>query len=272
MDRIDRTGRMDAMFPRTFLLGLAALALCGAPARAATPTHFDWRADTISFSNDTVFAYGVDEAGHLSVHRRETPARFAHRCFVLVRAVLQFHKFARFAPEAPRLSEADYRDLIRRVCRIPVWTADREAGDRIVIPGYRNMNEFSRAHEHAMKETIGNWFPTYLRVGNWRMVGPFPRFGQANAYAQIVRGLDRGKLQAVYLTRFPKMNHCVILFDYHRLDGGARTRFDAYDPNYPNTLSWVDYNAKQQGFDFERRWFWPGGRVNLMRVYISTIH
>jgi len=88
----------------------------------------------------------------------------------------------------------------------------------------------------------------------------------------LVRGLDRGKLQAVYLTRFPKMNHCVILFDYHVLDGGARTRFDAYDPNYPNTLSWVEYDTHQEGFNFERRWFWPGGRVNLMRVYLSPIH
>jgi hypothetical protein len=102
------------------------------------------------------------------------------------------------------------------------------------------------------------------------MVGPFPRLGQANACAQITHGLDRGKLQAVYLTRFPKMNHCVILFDYHLVKG--RTRFDAYDPNYPNTLSWVEYDPKAQGFDFERRWFWPGGRVNLMRVYISPIH
>jgi hypothetical protein len=236
----------------------------------AAPTHFDWRRDTIAFSNDTVFAYGIDEAGRLTIHRRTTPARFAHRCFVLVRAVLQFKKFARFAPEEARVSEERYRELIVEVCRIPVWMPDR--GERIVIPGYADLNEFSRAHEHAMKETIGNWFPTYLRVGNWRMIGPFPRFGQANAYAQIVRGLDRGKLQAVYLTRFPKMNHCVILFDYHLLDGGKRTRFDAYDPNYPNTLSWVDYDATQEGFDFERRWFWPGGRVNLMRVYISPIH
>jgi hypothetical protein len=253
---------------RSFLFGLAALAVCGLSARAAAPTHFDWRADTIAFSNDTVFAYGIDEAGRLSIHRRATPARFAHRCFVLVRAVLQFHKFARFAPSLPPATEAEYRELILRVCRAPVWMPERRAGERIVIPGYRNLNEFSRAHEHVMKETIGNWFPTYLRVGNWRMVGPFPRFGQANAYAQIMRGLDRGKLQAVYLTRFPKMNHCVILFDSHRL-AGNRTRFDAYDPNYPN---WVEYDAKQRGFDLERRWFWPGGRVNLMRVYISPIH
>lgn len=239
-------------------------------AHAAAPVHFNWRTDTISFSNDTVFAYRIDQAGHLGIHRRATPARFAHRCFVLVRAVLQFHKFARFAPDRPRATEAEYRRLILRLFRIPVWMADRRPDERIVITGYANLNEFSRAHENLMKETMGNWFPTYLRVGNWRMVGPFPRFGQASACAQLVRGLDRGKLQAVYLTRFPKMNHCVILFDYHRLEG--RMRFDAYDPNYPNTLSWVEYDTRERGFDFERRWFWPGGRVNLMRVYISPVH
>lgn len=257
---------------RSLLLCILWLGIGASELRAATPTHFDWRRDTIAFSNDTVFAYGIDEAGRLTIHRRATPARFAHRCFVLVRAVLQFHKFAHFAPDEPRVSDDAYRALLVRLFRIPVWMADRDQGDRIVIPGYADLNEFSRAREHVMKETIGNWFPTYLRIGNWRMIGPFPRFGQENAYAQIVRGLDRGKLQAVYLTRFPKMNHCIILFDYHVLDGGRRIRFDAYDPNYPNTLSWVDYNAAQRGWDFERRWFWPGGRVNLMRVYLSPIH
>jgi hypothetical protein len=258
--------------PRFIFIFLIALVVRGPGARGMAPTHFDWRTDTISFSNDTVFAYGIDEAGRLTIHRRTTPARFAHRCFVLVRTVLEFHKFARFAPGEKRVSEGEYKELIREVCRMPVWMPERDAAERIVIPGYRNLNEFSRGLEYAMKETMGNWFPTYLRVGNWRMIGPFPRFGQANACAQIVRGLDRGKLEAVYLTRFPKMNHCVILFDYHRLEGGGRIRFDAYDPNYPNTLSWVDYDARQEGFDFERRWFWPGGRVNLMRVYISPIH
>ena len=256
---------------RSFILWLIVLGFCGGTVRGAAPTNFDWRRDTIAFSNDTVFAYGLDEAGRLSIHRRTTPARFAHRCFVLVRTVLQFHKFARFAPADPRAPENVYRHLILRICRIPVWMPGRGSRSRIVIPGYRDLNEFSRAHEHVMKETMGNWFPTYLRVGNWRMIGPFPRFGQANACAQLIRGLDWGELEAVYLTRFPRMNHCVILFDYHLRNGGI-TRFDAYDPNYPNTLSWVEYHATESGFDFERRWFWPGGRVNLMRVYISPIH
>jgi hypothetical protein len=260
---------------RSFLLRIAALAVCGLygiGARAAAPTHFDWRADTIGFSNDTVFAYSIDQSGHMSIHRRRKPALFSHRCFVLARAVLQFHKFARFDPTQPPLTGEGYRPLLLRLCRVQVWLPERPAAGRIVFPGYRNLNEFSRAHETLMKETLGNWFPTYLRLGNWRMIGPFPRCGQANACAQIMRGLDRGKLQAVYLARFPFMNHCVILFDYHPLDGGGRIRFDAYDPNYPNTLSWLDYYTKRRSFEFERRWFWRGGQLNLMRVYISPLH
>jgi len=90
---------------RTLLIAVLVLALFPGMAMAGAPTHFDWRTDTISFSNDTVFAYGIDEAGNLTIHRRTTPARFAHRCFVLARAVLQFHKFARFDPRLPRVSE-----------------------------------------------------------------------------------------------------------------------------------------------------------------------
>jgi hypothetical protein len=255
---------------RPLLFALAVLAICRASAPAAAPTHFDWRADTIAFSNDTALDYDIDASGRMTTRTRAKPALFSHRCFVLARAVLQFHKFARFAPAQPRATDAEYRALLLGLFRVPVWMPERGPAQRIVFPGYADLNEFSRAHETLMKVTMGAWFPTYLRVGNWRMVGPFPRFGQSNASAQLTRGLDSGKLQAVYLTRFPKMNHCVILFDYHRLPGGIR--FDAYDPNYPNTRSWVDYDAKAQSFNFERRWFWPGGRINLMRVYISPFH
>jgi hypothetical protein len=259
----------QARFFPALSLALMALLSFAAMSRGAAPTHFDWRRDEIAFSNDTVFSYDIDPSGRMTIHRKSKPARFAHRCFVLARAVMQFHKFARFDASRPKLSEAEYRELILHICRIPVWMPERGQEDRIVIPGYGDLNAFSSAHPDLMKRVMGNWFPTYLRVGNWRMIGPFPRSGQANACEQLTRGLDRGKLEAVYITRFPRMNHCIVLFDYHRLDGGNRIRFDAYDPNYPTTLSWVDYDAVQKGFDFERRWFWPGGRVNLMRVYQS---
>src|SRR5581483_10524598 len=102
-----------------FIFLLTAMACrAAAPTHPAAPTHFDWRRDTIAFSNDTVFSYGIDETGRLTIHRRTTPARFAHRCFVLARAVLQFHNFARFAPDERPLANEDYRRLLLHLFRI----------------------------------------------------------------------------------------------------------------------------------------------------------
>jgi len=49
-------------------------------------------------------------------------------------------------------------------------------------------------------------------------------------------------------------------------------RFTVYDPNYPNEPSWVDYKAARRSFDFQKRWYFPGGQVNVMRIYISPCH
>jgi hypothetical protein len=239
--------------------------------RAGAPNRFDWQAETFAFSNDTVFRYGTDEAGNLTMRRREKPVEFSHRCFVLCRAAMQFHQFARFAPERPRATPDAYRRLVKKICRIPVWWPPLSKDRAIVIPGYRDLRDFSKGHEHLLKEELGNWFPSYIRVGNWRMSLAFPRFGQRWAAERLTRALDRGTLQAVYLARNLHMNHCVVLFDYHRLKNGD-LRFDLYDPNYPGEKGVLTYHADSRSFDFPKRWFWTGGRVNLMRVFITPWH
>lgn len=237
------------------------------PDLAARP--FDLRKDTFAFSNDTVLLYGVDEYGELHVAQRKTPAEFSHRCFVLARAVLQFHQFARFAPEQPRLSREEYRRRIRQLCRIPVWSS----GPRqpIVFPGYADLHAFSIAYEGLLKENLGNWLPTYLRVGNWRMGMPHFRDGQAAAARWLVASLKEGRLRAVYLARFYRMNHVVVVYAVQPRPNGD-LRFFVYDPNYPNEPSWIDYIASEKSFSFQKRWYFPGGRVNLMRVFISPLH
>ncbi len=255
-----------------FVLRLAiALCLAASPALAGSVPGFDWREDTIAFSNDTAFQYGIDERGELLISRRDEPAEYAHRCFVLARAVMQFHQFARFEPGAPRLSREEYREIIRRVSRVPVWAADRAPSRRIVVPGYAGLREFSAAYEGLMKEELGNWLPTYLRVGNWRLMMPFPRAGQTAAALRMAAAIDRGELQAVYISRFPKMNHVVVLFGF-RVSRGGDVIFDAYDPNYAEEKTWLRYGADARSFDFPERWYFPGGRVNLFRVYLSPLH
>lgn len=248
-----------------FLLFLCLLA---APA-ALGARDFDLHRDTFAFSNDTVFHYGVDERGQLHINRREKPVAFGHRCFVLSRAALQFRQFARFEPRQPRLSREEYRRRILQVCRIPVWSGGPRA--KIVFPGYADLHGFSRAYEGLLKEHLGNWLPSYLRVGNWRMAMPHPRAGQAAAARWLSASLDRGQPRALYLTRFPHMNHAVVPYAQQR-EAGGNISYLVYDPNYPDEPAWLFYRASERSFEFAPRWYFPGGRVNVMRVFISPFH
>ena len=235
---------------------------------ASHARDFDLHRDTFAFSNDTAFQYGVDEQGKLHISLREKPADFAHRCFVLTRSVLQFRQFARFEPKQPRLSREEYRLRIKQLCRIPVWSSRTE---RVVFPGYADLHSFSKAYEGLLKENLGNWLPSYLRVGNWRMTMGHLRCGQAAAAQWLSASLDRGQPRALYLARFPSMNHVVIPYAQER-EAGGNISFTVYDPNYPNEPSWLFYRASERSFEFEPRWYFPGGRVNVMRVFISPFH
>ena len=247
------------------LLAVAAILL-------TPPAHgrpFDLRRDTFAFSNDTAWAYGVDEAGQLHISRRETPPDFAHGCFLMARSVLQFHQFARFAPEQPKVSREEYRRRVRALNRIPVWS--RGPRERIVIPGFRDLRSFSIAYEGLLKENLGNWVASYFRVGNFRMAMGHPRAGQAMVARWLGESLEKGRLPALYLARFPHMNHVVIVYRMRR-EASGDVRFTVYDPNYPAKPTTLHYVAARRSFDFAKRWYFPGGQVNAMRIYLSPLH
>ncbi len=246
-----------------------AIALCALLSAHASARDFELHRDTFAFSNDTVFSYGVDEQGVLHIAHRDKPAEYSHRCFVLSRAVIQFAQFARFAPEKPRLSREQYRQRILQICRIPVWS--RGPGAPIEIPGYGDLHSFSIAYEGLLKENLGNWLPSYFRVGNWRMLMGHLRAGQAQAAEWLATSVEYKRLRAIYMTRFPHMNHVVIVYAMTRRTNGD-IRFTVYDPNYPDKPAWVDYLHAQRSFEFQKRWYFPGGRVNVMRVFISPFH
>src|SRR5688572_33281708 len=65
--------------------------------------------DTFAFRNDS------------RIHHRGKPDLYANWCFVIARAVVQFQRFARFDPDAPRLAPAEYTALVRRITRRPAW-------------------------------------------------------------------------------------------------------------------------------------------------------
>jgi hypothetical protein len=236
----------------------------------ALARDFDPRRDGFAFANETVFAYGVDEAGRLHMAARDKPAAFAHRCLCMVRGAIQFWKFGRFEPQAPRLTAQEYRRRVREVFRIPTWMPARGVKTRVVFPGYADLWHFSKAQQRLVQEEIGQWLPTYLRTGNWRM--PFPAFLLFEGFTarQVERGIKRGP-QALFVTKWPSMNHAVLAYKSDRA-GDGRIRFQVYDPNYPGTSARLDYLPDRGLFHFERRFYWPGGEVRAFRIYNSPFH
>jgi hypothetical protein len=251
---------------RRVLVLVVSLALVG---QAAAARSFDLRRDTFAFANETVFQYGVDERGELHISSRDLPPSYAHRCFVLCRAVLQFHQFVRFDSRKPQLSRTEYARLIRRISRIPVWS--RGPRERIVVPGFRDLREFSEKFPAVLQENLGAWLPSYLRIGNFRMAMGHPRSGQAAVARWLAESMEQGKPRALYISRFPHMNHCIVIYRMERKRGGD-LRFRLYDANTPAKPAWLDYRAAERSFEFQPRWYFPGGRVNAMRAYISPFH
>ena len=77
--------------------------------------------------------------------------------------------------------------------------------------------------------------------------------------------------QAIFLAKFPSMNHAVLAYGAQTLPDG-RTRYQVYDPNYPGQPARLDYLPNRRLFDFEKRFYWPGGEVRAFRIYLSPIH
>ncbi len=242
------------------MLRLLLLLIC-APALFAR--DFTPRRDGFAFSNETVFAYGVDEAGGLHIGPRETAPVYSRRCFVMVRAALQFWKFADYQPRARRLTDEEYRKRVRALIRKPVWST---RPDRVTLPGYADLWHFSAAHRRMFQEELGHWLPTYLRVGNWRMGFPWQRLWQGFPARVAAEHVKRGEPRAFYLTRFPSMNHAVLAFAARERAGGA-LQFSVYDPNYAGRPARLNYDPTTRRFDFEKRFYFPGGTVCAIPIF-----
>ena len=250
-----------------FLPVVCALALltCGASAKP-----FEFPADTFSFSNNLYFDYQVTPGGELKITRRANGKvpDYARHCFVLVRAVLQFHKFAEFRPELPKVSTEEYRRRILRLSRIQVWSSGPK--EKIQFPGYPDLHSFSAAQSLLLQKNLGLWWPSYWRLGNWRIVLPAPRSGQQRLASRLRDKLDQGLIQSVYITRFRPINHCLVAYKYEAQPNGDLI-FSVYDANQPGKLVHLSYRASDESFYFDKTWYYPGGLVNVVPLFVSPL-
>jgi hypothetical protein len=229
----------------------------------------DLQTDTFNFANQTYFDYKIASDREITIARRkgEVPD-YSRHCFQLCRAVLQFDKFAEFRPDLPEASEPEYQRLVRRISRIPTWSPSLK--EKIAIPGYRNLDSFSSAHALTLQKNLGLWWPSYWRIGNWRIVFPVPRSSQARMAQWLHNELNNGSIRAVYITRCKPLNHCLVVYRCDQQTNGDLI-FLVYDVNQPKKIVHLTYRQADRSFYYDRTWYYKGGLVSVLTLYVSPL-
>lgn len=237
--------------------------------QGANDQPFSFQENTFAYANELQRHYGFKENGEWGSWKKTPRPEYTLHCFVVARSAKQFFQFAQFDPGAPAVDDATYRRLIRRVVKTNPRKQLPES-QKIVIPGYANLREFSAAREHLLKEECGGTWQSYVQRGHWRMLFPFSQAGQEKEAARLAQKIRNNQAVVVHLVRFPSLevNHAVLLFDVEEND--QQMVFSVYDPNIPETPIVLVFDKAERSFYFPRNSYFFGGRINAYEVYGST--
>jgi hypothetical protein len=224
--------------------------------RASTPASLRFGVDTFAFPNES---------------RSNNPGKpdlYANYCFVMARAVTQFQRFARFDPAAPRVTREEYVARIKQVVSHAPWEDPLPADDRVVIPGYASLYEFSREQEATVKEGLVGRFWTLVHWTNWRVVFPMPRWQQERVAREAMGELQEGRPVQLLVTNFPtwELNHTVVAYTYG-LDPAGNVLFTVYDPNDPHEPGRVTFDRAERRFEASRLYDTHPGPIRAFRMY-----
>ena len=250
----------------SILLGLVSAGCVSAPAldtalRASVPAPtIRFGVDTFAFANENRFKY------------RGKPDLYANWCFVMARAITQFHRFARFDPAASPLTPGEYTERVREVTRRPPWHAALPPDERIVIPGYGSLHEFSRAQERAVKAGLTGRLVSWIHWTNWRVVYPMPRAQQDAVARETLAELQAGRPVQWLITNLPiiDLNHTVVVYGY-RVDARDVIDFVVYDPNDPASPGTIRFDVPARGFWASRLYDVRVGPIRAFRMYHSPL-
>jgi hypothetical protein len=228
------------------------------PDAPLTVTGFSIERDTFTFRND------------IAAKHPDRDDLYAHYCFVLARAARQFFQFARFDAASARLDHAGYVERVRRVVEYAPWGPALPPDDRVVIPGYASLREFSRGEESAVKEGLGGRLWTWLHWTNWRVAWPVGHAHQANVLEQIQRELAAGHLVQLLVTNWPipELNHTVVAFASR--PNGSTTELTIWDPNEPEGPGTITFDPSR-GFWATRLYETRPGPIRVFRMYYSAL-
>jgi len=219
-----------------------------------------------SFADDT-FAF----PNLIRAHHPDVPDLYANYCFVMARSVRQFFLFARFEPGAPRVDHAEYVRRVKRIVARPPWEGVPPPDDRIVIPGYANLREFSRAEELAVKEGLGSRFWTLVHWTNWRVTFPVSGTHQERVAEEIETELRAGRLVQLLVTNWPRpeLNHTLVAFAYRAQ--AETVEFVVWDPNDPVEPGLITFDRTQRRFWATHVYETTAGPIRVFRMYYSRL-
>lgn len=219
--------------------------------------------------------FGVDTLAFLNESRSKNPGKpdlYANWCFVMVRAVTQFHRFARFDAAAPRLDPAEYTARVRRITSRAPWRPPLPRAERTVIPGYASLFEFSRAEEGAVKAGFSGRFWTWIHWTNTRVAHPVTSAQQEGVARETLAELQAGQPVQWLVTNFPtfELNHTVLVYEY-RVHDQQVVEFFVYDPNDPTSPGLIRFDRSTRGFWSTRVYDTSVGRIRAFRMYYGPL-
>jgi hypothetical protein len=222
---------------------------------------------------DPTIRFGVDTFAFANENRvkyRGKPDLYANWCFVMARAVTQFHRFARFDPAAAPLTAGEYTERVRQVTARPPWHAALPPDERIMIPGYGSLYAFSRAQERAVKAGLTGRVLSWMHWTNWRVVYPMPRAQQEAVARETLAELQAGRSVQWLITNLPviDLNHTVVVYGY-RAAGRDAIDFIVYDPNDPASPGTIRFDVPARRFWATRLYDARVGPIRAFRMYYS---
>ena len=256
--------------PAGYAALLAGVTLLAAACAATSASPESWRAERdptvpgFAFERDT-FAF----PNEIRSRHPDNPDLYANYCFVLARGVRQFAQFARFAPGEPRLDHAGYVARVRDVVARAPWQPPLPVAERVVIPGYAGLREFSRAEEAAVKAGLGGRFWTMVHWTNWRVALDVSDEHQERVLREVGGELAAGRLVQLLVTNWPvpELNHTVVAFALRaRGDAAALAVWDPNDPARPGTITW---DGRARRFEATDVYDTRPGPIRVFRMYYS---
>jgi len=219
--------------------------------------------------------FGVDTFAFPNESRtknQDKPDLYANYCFVMARAIIQFHRFARFDPAAPKLSAESYTERVKEVTAFTPWHDSIPPESRIVIPGYASLYELSADQEVAVKAGLPDRFWTLVHWTNWRVVFPFTGEHQERVASETLSELHAGRLVQWLVTNFPtwELNHTVVAYDY-RIGENGSVEFLVYDPNDPYLPGVISFDRSERRFEATHLFDTTEGPIRAFRMYYSPL-